>query len=606
MREHGRIIDHRYRIERQIGDGGMSAVYEAEHVLTHQRVALKVLYERSTNELAYERFRREVDLTARFQHPNVVRVFDAGRDDELDALYLAMELLVGEDLETKLLRGVTRRQALSWLREILPALSLAHESGFIHRDLKPGNLFLAETGDDHITPKLLDFGIARPAKGPRVTQDDAAIGTPEYMSPEQALKPKLIDHRADIWALGAMVYELVVGETPFHDETPHAVIHRASSAPHLPLAQSVPEVSPRLADLVDLCLSKEPDSRPSSVEDLDAALVEVLAEAEGGWLDALCPAGQHYLSGVGLGPSAALAVEAAEDDVEAPGASRDDRSPEEPESTRTNASDDDLLPAPAATKAHAGGRDLTRQGIYSSLLIAALAALGLGTWAAWPAPGAGPTPPRNRQSTSTPTDDTSEVTSRRSFLEPSDSSSPAETRITEDMVPVPDETTGDDARTDETTHDESAPAHRQRARRRLTRARRDDPSRVEPAESSEFVGAPRTQEPRAAEPRDEEPGGGESNARVVGERQLTDTSGEPTADEGAPAASPERAESRGEEQAPRRREEPERRGTLPVEPRRPDPPPRVASPPQRRPVSMMRQPPPPSPMMDPEPPPYFF
>ncbi|MFO0625529.1 MAG: serine/threonine-protein kinase [Polyangiales bacterium] len=208
----------RYRVLRRIGSGGMATVYEAEHGDLEKRVALKTLHPALTlDPEARARFLREGRAAARIRHPNVVEVFDVGQEG--DTLYLVMEHLAGEDLGTLLGRegslGVERLVDL--LLPVIAAVMTAHEAGVVHRDLKPENIFLARARNGTTVPKVLDFGISKLSgvgAGPRLTGSAAMLGTPVYMSPEQA-RSGHVDARSDQYALGVILYECATGVLPF-------------------------------------------------------------------------------------------------------------------------------------------------------------------------------------------------------------------------------------------------------------------------------------------------------------------------------------------------------------------------------------------------------
>ena len=285
--EEGATVDRRYRLGRTLGAGAMGTVFRAEHLLTGQAVALKILSEDKwrNDEAAQQRFLREVRLSAAVEHENVVKVTDAGHDESLQVLYIAMELLAGEDLETRLKQPTTRRKAIGWIREALSALVTAHAAGIVHRDLKPSNLFLALGEDGIERVKLLDFGIARHPGVSDVTQEGVVVGTPHYMSPEQALRPAEVDHRADLWSVGVMLYEIVTGALPFEDESVHGLVMRAALEPHAPLSSRAQGIDARLSSVIDRCLAKEPDQRPADAEEVASVLDLVVADKNAAWLD---------------------------------------------------------------------------------------------------------------------------------------------------------------------------------------------------------------------------------------------------------------------------------------------------------------------------------
>jgi len=271
----GSILDRKYDLQEKIGEGAMGTVYRATHVVTQQELAVKVLSASRATETAKERFLREVRLAGSLRHPNVVQVVDAGEDEASETLYIVMEYLVGRNLEEVFESGeLSRREGIEHLMQVLPALAEAHEAGIVHRDLKPENLFLG--ADDRV--KLLDFGVARDLGGTKVTATGTAMGTPVYMSPEQGLRPKDVDHRSDLWSVGVILYELTASFPPFVDDSPHAVVFKANSEPHAPLTAVVPDTPPTLAALVDRCLAKDKEGRPADAHAIQAVLEQVLAD----------------------------------------------------------------------------------------------------------------------------------------------------------------------------------------------------------------------------------------------------------------------------------------------------------------------------------------
>ncbi len=276
------LIGH-YVIERALARGSMGNVYVAHHELTHARVALKVLRpEVAGDAQAEERFLREVRAAAHIGHEGIVRVHDAGRSAD-GRLFLAMELLEGETLERRLSRHPgERRRAMQLLLEVLEPLSAAHAQGIIHRDLKPANVFVTH-GDQGGGPervKLLDFGLARDMREKSVTATGIALGTPYYMSPEQASQPRDVGTASDVWSMGVMLYEVLCGTMPFDGETLHAVVIRSSVAPHVGTAELAGGIDAELAALVDQCLDKDPSQRPQDASALRERLSELLRRPE--------------------------------------------------------------------------------------------------------------------------------------------------------------------------------------------------------------------------------------------------------------------------------------------------------------------------------------
>ncbi|HKU37177.1 MAG TPA: serine/threonine-protein kinase, partial [Polyangiales bacterium] len=266
-----------YVIEHTLAHGSMGTVYVARHSLTYARVALKLLRtEPGSDKQAEERFLREVRAAAQIGHDGIVKVQDAGKTSE-GHLYLAMELLSGETLEDRIARTSGERlTAMDWLLAVLEPLSAAHEHSIVHRDLKPANVFIARAADGSERVKLLDFGLARDTREKSGTQTGIALGTPYYMSPEQAARPKDVSPASDIWSMGVMMYEVLTGSMPFDGETLHAVVIQAATMPHVPVRDRAPDLHPELARLVDECLSKDPFSRPRDANELRARLLPLL------------------------------------------------------------------------------------------------------------------------------------------------------------------------------------------------------------------------------------------------------------------------------------------------------------------------------------------
>jgi len=271
----GTTIAGRYRIDRLLGSGGMGAVYRAEHVLMRKTVALKVLHREMT--LVPEvvaRFEREAFAASRIDHPNVVAATDFGQLED-GGFYLVLEFVEGRSLRAVLDAegALAPDRAARIAAQIASALAEAHAQGIVHRDLKPDNVMLIERPENPEHVKVLDFGIAKVtandlAGQPALTRFGSVFGTPEYMSPEQAMGTT-VDHRADLYALGVLLYEMLAGETPFHDDDLMALLARQMTAPPPPLPASVP---PALRAVVDRLLAKRPEERPPSADAVVAAL----------------------------------------------------------------------------------------------------------------------------------------------------------------------------------------------------------------------------------------------------------------------------------------------------------------------------------------------
>ncbi len=275
--EIGAVVDGRYRLIEKIGLGGMGAVYRAEHVGMGRVVAVKLLRpELGGRAEAVERFTREAQASARVAHKNVVAVSDFGvRDD--GTLYLVMEYLRGETLRDRL----DRTGRLPWIsavtiaRHIARGLAHAHAQGVIHRDVKPENVFLVEDDDDAEFAKILDFGIARSLESDdaRVTQAGFVVGTPAYLSPEQALGGT-VDHRCDIYSLCIVLYEMICGRTPFGDRPPVAMLTAHAVVDVPPFAEVAPEVEvPAIVEtIVRRGLAKDKVDRQADAAELTAEL----------------------------------------------------------------------------------------------------------------------------------------------------------------------------------------------------------------------------------------------------------------------------------------------------------------------------------------------
>jgi serine/threonine-protein kinase len=275
-----RLAD-RYRLDREIGRGGMATVYVA-HDLRHDRpVALKVLHAELAVSLGAERFQREIRTAARLQHPHILTVHDsgeiAGAGGAPATLWFTMPFIEGETLRARLTREgqLPVPDAIRIIREVADALGYAHEQGVVHRDLKPENILLTST---HAL--VADFGIARALGGggdDRLTGTGLAIGTPAYMSPEQAAGSQEVDARSDVYALGCVLYEMLAGEPPFTGPTAQAVIARSMSESPRPLRQVRVTVSAGLEQVVHTALAKAPADRyPSGSQFAQALGAEVL------------------------------------------------------------------------------------------------------------------------------------------------------------------------------------------------------------------------------------------------------------------------------------------------------------------------------------------
>src|SRR6476661_4680092 len=240
----GAILGGAYRITRLIGQGGMGAVYEGVQLRLERRVAVKLMArELSANAEAIARFRREAEVTSQLGHPHIVQVFDFGEAPTGEP-YLVMEFLEGEDLEKRIARvGKMSAPAASHIiRQVSSALGATHAKGIIHRDLKPANVFVLSVEGETDFVKVVDFGISKVrAATTRLTAAAAVMGTPNYMSPEQAAgRIDDIDHRTDQWAVACIAYELIAGRPPFVGENVASLLYQVVHQAPSPLAKSAP------------------------------------------------------------------------------------------------------------------------------------------------------------------------------------------------------------------------------------------------------------------------------------------------------------------------------------------------------------------------------
>lgn len=279
----GRILAGRYRLLSQLGRGGMGSVWRAEHMDLGTPAAVKLIDDTfAQSPEAMTRFRREAQAAASLRSANVVQILDYGVDGETP--YIAMELLEGESLADRIERfgQIDPESCVSLLMQVSKALSRAHEQGIVHRDLKPDNIFLSRDGDD-VVAKVLDFGIAKRTGALQTSSDmstrtGSLMGTPYYMSPEQASGRRQVDHRTDIWAFAVIAYEALTGRRPFDDSNLGGLL--------LSICTESPQPASRFAALPPAfdawfarCTAKDPAGRFDSIREATAELCRVFGMA---------------------------------------------------------------------------------------------------------------------------------------------------------------------------------------------------------------------------------------------------------------------------------------------------------------------------------------
>lgn len=274
----GRVLLERYEVLRRIGSGGMGAVYVGRQLAIGREVALKILRQDLMGHgMVRERFRREAEIIGRLRHPNTIQLIDYGESEDGLAV-MVMELLVGQPLSDRLKQfgPMPLSEVLEIGEELASSLAEAHALGLVHRDLKPANIFLVEvTGKFHA--KVLDFGIARmlDEEASRITSTGQVFGTPRYMSPEQGLATKDVDHRSDLYSLGLILFECLAGQPPFSAQTSLQYLSAHATMPPPKLGEAVHGVPRSLEALVDRLLAKDPNERPASATEVEEGLAAI-------------------------------------------------------------------------------------------------------------------------------------------------------------------------------------------------------------------------------------------------------------------------------------------------------------------------------------------
>jgi serine/threonine protein kinase len=275
----GRVLADRYRVERLLGSGGMGSVYRAEHVLMKKAVALKVLHREMTyHPEVVARFEREAVAAARIDHPNVAAAMDCGKLED-GSFYIVLEYVDGKSLRALIDEGpIALDRALGIAAQMSEGLAAAHAAGIVHRDLKPDNVMLVTQGGNQDFAKILDFGIAKvdgpegtPESQRALTRIGAVMGTAGYMSPEQALGQS-VDQRADMYAFGVVLYEMVAGRMPYVAEEAAQILAKQLTEPPAPLPGAAPA---GLTSLIDKLLEKTPDNRVQSAAELSTEITRL-------------------------------------------------------------------------------------------------------------------------------------------------------------------------------------------------------------------------------------------------------------------------------------------------------------------------------------------
>lgn len=269
------VVVGAYRLEKKLGDGGMGAVWQAHHAKLKKRVAIKTLKPAFATDATYvNRFIQEGQASARIQHPNAVNVTDVGVSDGMP--YLVMEFLEGETLAAKIQRDgpMKPKDVANIVIPVLCALSAAHKTGVVHRDVKPENVMLTRGRDGVLAPILVDFGISQlVTDNPRLTQTRTFLGTPHYMSPEQCNDAKNVDARTDVYSVGVLLYECLTARKPFAADSVMALVRAICMADCKPLAEARPNLPGELTELVHHAMHVDRDQRVTSAAELAQLLI---------------------------------------------------------------------------------------------------------------------------------------------------------------------------------------------------------------------------------------------------------------------------------------------------------------------------------------------
>ena len=275
------VLDQRYQVQRKLGEGGMSFVYEAKDISSGELVAVKIMTPKlAQDKTAAERLRREAGLAMRLDHPNICRIIRLGETED-GLIYLVMPLLKGELLSDKEVREgpIPLEVGVPIMREVCDALNFAHQQQIVHRDLKPENIFICPTPSGGITAVVTDFGLAKERRAEpgmaKLTATGIILGTPEFMSPEQ-IRGKALDGRSDIYALGLVAYEMFTGKLPFEGKSAQDMMIARLRGQPLPLrkARNDLEFTPPFEKALMKAIEAEPTNRYQTAAEFGAALTE--------------------------------------------------------------------------------------------------------------------------------------------------------------------------------------------------------------------------------------------------------------------------------------------------------------------------------------------
>jgi serine/threonine-protein kinase len=276
VQEPGTIIGERYRLVRKIGEGGLAAVWEAEHLTLATKIAVKFLHRTGPMQSdPSQRFLREARVAASVRHRNVVQIIDFGFADD-DVPYMVMEFLHGRTLGEHLLEkhALPFEEAAKIIAGTLRGLAAVHAAGLVHRDIKPDNIFLVDDAEEGFYAKLVDFGLSRRAGRSDMTAEGTLMGTPQYMSPEQAAGKTDLDARSDIYSVGVVLYEMIAGEVPFDSESLADILRSVVWTAPRPLHEIVPDVPEKLAFVVETAMAKDREHRFVDARAMRASLLD--------------------------------------------------------------------------------------------------------------------------------------------------------------------------------------------------------------------------------------------------------------------------------------------------------------------------------------------